>query len=136
MNIGFIGLGNMGAPMAANLVAAGHNVTGFDLAPYSIDGVAEASSANAAAEGADVVITMLPNGAILAAVMDEIIPVCTRGACLIDCSTVDVASSKAAHEAADAAGLLSVDAPVSGGVGGAVAGTLTFMCGGSGDSFA
>lgn len=136
MNIGFIGLGNMGAPMAANLVAAGHNVTGFDLAPFDCDGVGHASSASAAAAGADVVITMLPNGAILASVMDEIVPACQSGACVIDCSTVDVAASKAAHDKAAAAGLLSVDAPVSGGVGGAEAGTLTFMCGGSDDSFA
>ena len=136
MNIGFIGLGNMGAPMAANLVKAGHNLTGFDLAPFECDGVGHASSATAAAAGADVVITMLPNGAILSSVMDEIIPACKPGACLIDCSTVDVAASKAAHDKAGAAGLLSVDAPVSGGVGGAEAGTLTFMCGGSDDSFA
>ncbi|MGB0412556.1 MAG: 3-hydroxyisobutyrate dehydrogenase [Pikeienuella sp.] len=136
MNIGFIGLGNMGGPMAANLVAAGHNVTGFDLAPFDCDGVGHASSASAAAAGADVVITMLPNGAILSSVMDEIVPACKPGACLIDCSTVDVAASKAAHDKAGAAGLLSVDAPVSGGVGGAEAGTLTFMCGGSDDSFA
>ena len=136
MNIGFIGLGNMGAPMAANLVAAGHNVTGFDLAPFDCDGVGHASSASAAAAGADVVITMLPNGAILSSVMDEIVPACKPGACIIDCSTVDVAASKAAHDKAGAAGLLSVDAPVSGGVGGASAGTLTFMCGGSDDSFA
>lgn len=136
MNIGFIGLGNMGVPMAANLVAAGHNVTGFDLASYECDGVAQASSAVAAVSGADVVITMLPNGAILTKVVEEIAPACIPGACLIDCSTVDVASSKGAHEIAREAGLLSVDAPVSGGVGGAEAGTLTFMCGGSDDSFA
>ena len=122
--------------MAANLVKAGHNLTGFDLAPFDCDGVGHASSASAAAAGADVVITMLPNGAILSSVMDEIVPACKPGACIIDCSTVDVAASKAAHDKAGAAGLLSVDAPVSGGVGGASAGTLTFMCGGSDDSFA
>ena len=137
MKIGFIGLGNMGAPMAANLAAAGHEVTGFDLAPFNIAGVAKAASAAAAAAaGRDCVVTMLPNGAILGAVMAEIAPAAARGACLIDCSTVDVAASRAAHETAAAAGLLSVDAPVSGGVGGAEAGTLTFMCGGSGDAFA
>ena len=136
MNIGFIGLGNMGVPMAANLVTAGHNVTGFDPAGFDCDGVAHASSSAATVSGADVVITMLPNGAILSSVMDEIVPAARAGACLVDCSTVDVAASKAAHDKAAAAGLLSVDAPVSGGVGGAQAGTLTFMCGGSDESFA
>lgn len=136
MKIGFIGLGNMGAPMAANLIAAGHAVTGFDLAPFDVDGLAVAASAADAAADADVVITMLPNGAILGAVMDEVIPAAKTGACLIDCSTVDVAAARLAHANASAAGLQSVDAPVSGGIGGAAAGTLTFMCGGSDDSFA
>ena len=136
MKIGFIGLGNMGGPMAANLVAAGHEVTGFDLAPYDIDGVSKAASAAEAAAGRDCVITMLPNGAILSAVTAEIAPAAEKGACLIDCSTVDVASSRAAHATAAENGLLSVDAPVSGGVGGASAGTLTFMCGGSPEAFA
>lgn len=136
MKIGFIGLGNMGAPMAANLVGAGHEVTGFDLAAYDIEGVTKAATAAEAATGQDVVITMLPNGAILSSVMDEIAPVADKGACLIDCSTVDVESARAAHEKAASLGLLSVDAPVSGGIGGAAAGTLTFMCGGSEDSFA
>jgi len=130
-NIGFIGLGNMGAPMAANLVAAGHNVTGFDVTNISIDGVTLADSAIAATEGQDVVVTMLPNGEILQAVYKDIVPAAKAGALLIDCSTVDVDSAKKAHAAASAAGLLSVDAPVSGGVGGAAAGTLTFMAGGS-----
>ncbi|MEL7464382.1 MAG: 3-hydroxyisobutyrate dehydrogenase [Pseudomonadota bacterium] len=136
MKIGFIGLGNMGAPMAANLVAAGHEVTGFDLAPYEVEGVAKAATAAEAASGRDCVVTMLPNGAILEAVMGEIAPAADKGACLIDCSTVDVAASRAAHASAAEHGLLSVDAPVSGGVGGAAAGTLTFMCGGSEESFA
>ena len=136
MKIGFIGLGNMGAPMAANLVAAGHEVTGFDLAAYDIDGVSKAASAADAAKGQDAVITMLPNGAILTSVMDEIAPVADKGACMIDCSTVDVESARKAHDKAASLGLLSVDAPVSGGIGGAAAGTLTFMCGGSEDSFA
>ena len=74
MKIGFIGLGNMGAPMAANLVAAGHDVLGYDLAPYDVEGVAKAADAAAATEGRDVVITMLPNGPILASVMAEISP--------------------------------------------------------------
>lgn len=136
MKIGFIGLGNMGAPMAANLAKAGHEVTGFDLAPVTVEGVAKAATAAEAAAGRDAVITMLPNGAILSAVMAEIAPAARKGAVLIDCSTVDVAAARAAHEAAAAAGLLSVDAPVSGGVGGAAAGTLTFMCGGADEAFA
>lgn len=136
MKIGFIGLGNMGAPMAANLVAAGHEVTGFDLAAYDVDGLTKAATAAEAATGQDVVITMLPNGTILSSVMKEIAPVADKGACLIDCSTVDVESARAAHDKAASLGLLSVDAPVSGGTVGAVGGTLTFMCGGSEDSFA
>ena len=136
MKIGFIGLGNMGAPMAANLAAAGHEVTGFDMADVAVDGVLNADSAAAAATGADVVITMLPNGAILRSVADEVIPAMRPGATLIDCSTVDVDSARAVAEAAEAAGLLAVDAPVSGGIGGASAGTLTFMAGGSADAFA
>lgn len=136
MKIGFIGLGNMGAPMAANLAKAGHEVTGFDLAPFEVEGLARAATAAEAATGRDCVVTMLPNGAILASVMAEIAPAADKGACLIDCSTVDVASARAAHQSAAEHGLLSVDAPVSGGVGGAAAGTLTFMCGGSDEAFA
>lgn len=136
MKIGFIGLGNMGGPMAANLVKAGHEVTGFDLAPFDIPGVAKAATAAEAASGREAVITMLPNGKILGAVTAEIVPAAEKGAVLIDCSTVDVDASRSAHEAAKAAGLLSVDAPVSGGIGGAAAGTLTFMCGGSDEAFA
>jgi 3-hydroxyisobutyrate dehydrogenase len=136
MKIGFIGLGNMGAPMAANLVKAGHSVTGFDTAGVTIEGVTPAPSAAAAATGADVVITMLPNGAILRAVAQEVIPAMTAGAALVDCSTVDVDSARAVAAQAEAAGLLAVDAPVSGGTGGATAGTLTFMAGGSEAAFA
>jgi 3-hydroxyisobutyrate dehydrogenase len=136
MKIGFIGLGNMGAPMAANLVKAGHDVTGFDTAGVTVEGVAPAASAAAAATGADVVITMLPNGAILRAVAGQVIPAMTKGAALVDCSTVDVDSARAVAAQAEAAGLLAVDAPVSGGTGGATAGTLTFMAGGSEAAFA
>ncbi|MFD1511441.1 3-hydroxyisobutyrate dehydrogenase [Lacimonas salitolerans] len=136
MKIAFIGLGNMGAPMAANLVAAGHDVTGFDVAGVTVDGVAQAGSGPEAASGAEVVITMLPNGAILRRVADELIPAMAPGATLVDCSTVDVDSARAVADQAQAAGLGFVDAPVSGGVGGATAGTLTFMCGGSADAFA
>ena len=136
MKIGFIGLGNMGGPMAANLAAAGHAVMGFDLVAPCPDGVTLATSAAEAARGADVVITMLPNGAILRDVAATVIPAMQPGAVLCDCSTVDVASARAVAEAAQAAGLGALDAPVSGGVGGAVAGTLTFMAGGSDASFA
>ncbi|MBO6896638.1 MAG: 3-hydroxyisobutyrate dehydrogenase [Shimia sp.] len=136
MKIGFIGLGNMGGPMAANLARAGHEVTGFDMADVSIEGVTMAETGAAAATGADVVITMLPNGQILRAVANEIIPVMTKGAAFVDCSTVDVDSARAVAEQATAAGLLPVDAPVSGGVGGAAGGTLTFMAGGSKEAFA
>ncbi|WP_333830565.1 3-hydroxyisobutyrate dehydrogenase [Pararhodobacter sp.] len=136
MKIGFIGLGNMGGPMAANLVRAGHEVSGFDLAAPMPEGVKAAASAAQAAAGAEVVITMLPNGAILRAVADQVIPAMAAGAVLCDCSTVDVDSARAVADAAAAAGLGALDAPVSGGVGGATAGTLTFMVGGSGAAFA
>ena len=135
MKIGFIGLGNMGAPMAANLAKAGHEVTGFDMAPVEVAGVTRAASASEAARGADVVVTMLPNGQILRAVAAEVIPAMTAGAALVDCSTVDVDSARAVAADAEAAGLLAVDAPVSGGIGGAAAGTLTFMAGGSEAAF-
>ncbi|GGE03536.1 3-hydroxyisobutyrate dehydrogenase [Gemmobacter megaterium] len=136
MKIGFIGLGNMGGPMALNLVNAGHEVTGFDLAAPMPAGVAKAATAAAAATGADVVITMLPNGAILRAVAAEVIPAMAVGAVLCDCSTVDVDSARAVADQAAAAGIGALDAPVSGGVGGAAAGTLTFMVGGTEDAFA
>ncbi|NOC90506.1 3-hydroxyisobutyrate dehydrogenase [Ruegeria sp. HKCCD6604] len=136
MQIGFIGLGNMGAPMAANLAKAGHQVLGFDTAGVAVDGVTQAGTATEAVASADAVITMLPNGAILRSVADQIIPAMAKGAVLIDCSTVDVDSARAVAEQASGAGLLFVDAPVSGGVGGAAGGTLTFMAGGSDDAFA
>ncbi len=135
MKIGFIGLGNMGAPMAANLAAAGHHVTGFDVAGISVDGVARAASAAEAAAGPEVVITMLPNGDILRNVAQEIVPAMAQGAVFLDCSTVDVASARDTAERAAAAGLRPLDAPVSGGTGGAEAGTLTFMVGGEADAF-
>ncbi|CAI8217868.1 MAG: putative 3-hydroxyisobutyrate dehydrogenase [SAR116 cluster bacterium] len=135
MKIGFIGLGNMGGPMAANLAAAGHDVTGFDVAPAQVEGVSMVPTAQDAASGRDVVITMLPDGAILRQVAAEIIPSMAAGCGFVDCSTVDVDSARAVAADADAAGLLPVDAPVSGGVGGAVAGTLTFMAGGAPAAF-
>ncbi|HBM59892.1 MAG TPA: 3-hydroxyisobutyrate dehydrogenase, partial [Citreicella sp.] len=136
MKIAVIGLGHMGAPMAANLVGAGHEVTGFDAAGITLAGVSPAPSAAAAATGAEVVLTMLPDGAILRRVAAEVIPAMTPGAVLLDCSTVDVDSARAVAAQAEAAGLLALDAPVSGGVGGASAGTLTFMVGGSEAGFA
>ncbi|MFW8634314.1 3-hydroxyisobutyrate dehydrogenase [Cribrihabitans pelagius] len=136
MKIGFIGLGNMGGPMAANLVKAGHEVTGFDTAEVHIEGVTLAGSAAEAAKGAEAVITMLPNGEILRKVAGTLIPAMEGGAAFIDCSTVDVDSARAVAAQAADAGLLAVDAPVSGGIGGAAAGTLTFMAGGSAEAFA
>ena len=135
MKIGFIGLGNMGAPMAANLVKAGHDVVGYDTAVHP-DFLIVAMSAAEAVRGAEVVITMLPNGAILKAVAEEIIPAMDPGAVFCDCSTVDVESARQVASDAEAAGLLAIDAPVSGGIGGAAAGTLTFMAGGSDHAFA
>ncbi len=135
--IAFIGLGNMGAPMAANLVKAGHAVTGFDLDPAALAnahaaGVSGAESAVAAVAGAEVVITMLPAGQhLVAAYEGGLVDAAPAGALFIDSSTVDVASSRRAHAVAAARGSPSVDAPVSGGVGGAEAGTLTFMAGGA-----
>ena len=136
MKIAFIGLGNMGAPMARNLARAGHEVTGFDTAAPMPEGVAAADSAPRAAAGAEVVITMLPDGDILRAVASEVIPAMAPGAILLDCSTVDVESARAVADEAARAGLAALDAPVSGGVGGAEAGTLTFMVGGTEDAFA
>lgn len=136
MKIGFIGLGNMGGPMALNLVRAGHQVAGFDLTAPLPEGVSQARSAAEAARDAQVVITMLPNGAILRGVADQAISAMTAGAVLCDCSTVDVDSARAVADAARAAGLKALDAPVSGGIGGAAAGTLTFMVGGADDGFA
>ncbi|MBK4215269.1 3-hydroxyisobutyrate dehydrogenase [Paracoccus caeni] len=135
MKIGFIGLGNMGGPMAANLAKAGHEVAGFDMAAPMPEGVTKAASSAEAATGADVVITMLPNGRILRSVAAEAIPAMQPGAVLCDCSTVDVDSAREVARLAHEAGLGALDAPVSGGIGGAQAGTLTFMVGGGEDEF-
>ncbi len=136
LTIGFIGLGNMGAPMAANLAKAGHTVRGHDVAGTTAEGVSVAGDIAEAAKGADVVITMLPNGSILRQVAAQAIEHMTKGALFVDCSTVDVESARNTSEAAEKAGLLAVDAPVSGGIGGAAGGTLTFMAGGSEAAFA
>ena len=147
-SIGFIGLGNMGAPMAANLVKAGHGVTGYDLNPAALRtltaaGVKGAGSAAEAAKGADVVITMLPagedvrevwlhQGGLIAAAGNAK----NAKPLLIDCSTIDVDSARAVTAAAATAGLAMLDAPVSGGTTGAKNATLTFMVGGTADAFA
>ena len=134
--IGFIGLGNMGAPMAHNLAKAGHTVVGFDTAGTTAEGVGVASTAEAACAEADFVITMLPNGAILRSVAAQVLPAMKKGATLIDCSTVDVESARDVGAQAAKMGLGFVDAPVSGGIGGASGGTLTFMTGCTAASFA
>lgn len=140
--IGFIGLGNMGGPMAKNLLKAGHKVQGFDLVAKSLAdavaaGAGKAGSPAQAVEGADVIVTMLPAGRHVRDVYQgAVIGAAKKGALLIDCSTIDVESSRVVAEAAAKAGLDMVDAPVSGGVGGAAAGTLTFMVGGPDAAFA
>ena len=139
--IAFLGLGNMGAPMAANLVKAGHAVVGFDLveaqrAAAAASGVAVATSAQAAVDGAEAVFTMLPAGRHVIACWADILPVVTRSALVVDCSTIDVGSARQAHEAGAKAAVATLDAPVSGGVGGASGGTLTFMAGGADEAFA
>jgi 3-hydroxyisobutyrate dehydrogenase len=136
MRIGFIGLGNMGAPMALNLIKGGHDVLGYDAAGHIGADIPQADSVTAAVKDADVVITMLPNGAILRQVTDQIFGVMQPGAVHLDCSTVDVESARLVAQQANAKGLGALDAPVSGGVGGAAAGTLTFMVGGSDEAFA
>ena len=136
MKIGFIGLGNMGAPMATNLAKAGHDVAGFDVAGTTAEGVRLADSLEAAVAGMDAVITMLPNGSILRQVAAQAIPHMAQGTLFIDCSTVDVESAKNTAQAAEDNGIMAVDAPVSGGIGGASGGTLTFMAGGSEEAFA
>jgi len=130
MKVGFIGLGNMGKPMALNLMAAGHEVNGFDTAPVKAEGLHILSTASEAAKGADVVITMLPNGTILRSVAETVLPAMSAGAVFLDCSTVDVDSARAVAAMAAEAKVIPLDAPVSGGIGGASAGTLTFMVGG------
>lgn len=135
-SVGFIGLGNMGIPMACNLVAAGLHVTGHDVADGARaaarqEGIDIADSAAAAAADRDVVITMLPDGAALLEVYREIVADVRTGTVVMDCSTVDIASARRAHDMAAERNLPSVDAPVSGGIAGAEAGTLTFMVGGT-----
>jgi 3-hydroxyisobutyrate dehydrogenase len=140
-NIGFIGLGNMGLPMATNLIKAGHGVIGFDVVPAARQaaaraGVTIAATAADAVQEATVVMTMLPNGKLVLSVYADILPAAAPGTLFVDSSTIDVANARMAHEQARTAGMLAVDAPVSGGVGGATAGSLTFMVGGTEAAFA
>ena len=142
--IGFIGLGNMGLPMAQNLIKAGHKVQGFDVTKSQADALAAsggvaAPTVKAAASGAEIVITMLPAGQHVREVYtgaDGVLSAAAPGALLIDSSTIDVESARAVAAAAEQKGLPMLDAPVSGGTGGAQAGTLTFMVGGSDAAFA
>ncbi|MEO7654645.1 MAG: 3-hydroxyisobutyrate dehydrogenase [Sphingomicrobium sp.] len=142
MKIAFIGLGNMGGGMAANLVKARHAVTAFDLAEPAIarakgNGCSIATSAEDAVEGVDAVVTMLPAGKHVASVYrDSMFGKAPKTAILIDCSTIDVATARSVGEEAAAAGYAMVDAPVSGGIAAADGGTLTFMVGGTKDGFA
>jgi 3-hydroxyisobutyrate dehydrogenase len=141
MKIGFIGLGNMGAPMVKRLVASGHDITGYDVMESAMAALSEVKMSFSkdiltAAREQDVVITMLPNGEALIKVVEAIIPVMPKGSCFIDCSTVDINITRQVATLLKNAAIHVLDAPVSGGVGGAVAGTLTFMVGGSEDSFA
>ncbi len=141
MKIAFIGLGNMGGGMAANLVKAGHEVRAFDLAEAALaaakdKGCETFSSAAEACEGVDAVVSMLPNGGIVKAVYaNDVVGKAPAGAILLDCSTIDVATAREVSASATAAGYAMVDAPVSGGIAAADAGTLTFMVGGSEEAF-
>ncbi len=141
MKIAFIGLGNMGGGMAANLVKAGHEVRAFDLSEEALakareNGCETFASAAEACEGVEAVVSMLPNGAIVKAVYTEdVIGKAPAGAVFLDCSTIDVATAREVAEAAEAAGYAMVDAPVSGGIAAADAGTLTFMVGGTQEAF-
>ena len=135
MKIGFIGLGNMGAHMAHNLAKAGHTVLGFDTQVLKVEMVEIVPTARDCVQTAEVVITMLPNGEILKSVANETIKYMKHGSVFLDCSTVDVASAKSVAEISKNHKIIPVDAPVSGGIGGAQEGTLTFMVGGPNEGF-
>lgn len=139
--VAFLGLGHMGGPMAANLVRAGYEVLAYDPAPAAreqarADGATVVVAAAAATAEADLVITMLPNGRIVLDVYADVLSAAKPGTLFVDCSTIDVADAKQAAHLAVAGGHRALDAPVSGGVGGATAGTLTFMVGGPAEDFA
>lgn len=134
--VAFIGLGNMGMPMSVNLLKANYGIRAFDpmaaaLEKAVAEGMTACASSSEAVADADVIITMLPNGGTVLEVFEEALSEAKTGAVIVDSSTIDMASACRAHEMARAAGLMSLDAPVSGGVGGAMAGTLTFMVGGA-----
>ena len=141
MKIAFIGLGNMGGGMAANLAKAGHDVRAFDLSSDALDlakdhGCKTFMAAKDAVQGVDAVVSMLPNGAIVKGVyVDDVIGHAPKGTVLLDCSTIDVATAREVIEAASDAGYEMVDAPVSGGIAAANGGTLTFMVGGTKSAF-
>ncbi|MFE3757200.1 3-hydroxyisobutyrate dehydrogenase [Nocardia tengchongensis] len=139
--VAFLGLGHMGGPMAANLVRAGYDVLAFDPVPTAQDqarrdGATVVATAAEAVSASDIVITMLPNGRIVLDLYGDILPAAKPGTLFVDCSTIDVGDAKQAAELAVAAGHRALDAPVSGGVAGAAAGTLTFMVGGADADFA
>jgi 3-hydroxyisobutyrate dehydrogenase len=142
MKIAFIGLGNMGGGMAANLVKVGHEVRAFDLSEPALAAAREAgcttfATAKEACAGADAVVSMLPNGAIVKQVYwDDVIGHAPEGAILLDCSTIDVATAREVISVTEQHGYQMVDAPVSGGIAAAAGGTLTFMVGGSDEAFA
>ena len=138
--IGFIGLGNMGARMASNLLNANYEVIGYDINEEFVKqllpkGLIKASNLNDISKDVDIIITMLPNGEIVEEVLDNIIENLKPGTMITDCSTIDVDKAKILHKKCEDRKLLSLDAPVSGGVGGAENGTLTFMVGGTEDAY-
>ena len=135
MKVGFIGLGNMGLPMAENLCQAGYEVTGFDVKANIKANFSVHSNIEEVVKDKDVILTMLPSGTEVADVYNQIVPSCSVGTVMVDCSTVDVKSAHFVGDLAKKAKLLTLDAPVSGGVVGAVQGTLTFMVGGDQKGF-
>ena len=136
MKIGFIGLGNMGKPMAENLLAAGFDVTGFDIAEIGDTPLHLANTASEAASGCDMLITMLSYHDAVLSVAEEVLPHMAKDGIFVDCSTIDIAGTTKLTELCEAAGILCVDAPVSGGIAAAAAGTLTFMVGGVDEAYA
>lgn len=132
----FIGLGNMGAPMATNMAKAGHIIRGYDVSGAQADGVVSCSSLEEAVQDTSIIITMLPDGPIMRSVISLALSYAPTDTLFIDCSTVDVASARAAAEEIVNTGHAAIDAPVSGGTAGAMAGTLTFMVGGDKDAYA
>lgn len=134
-NIAFIGLGDMGAPMAANLIKTGHKVMGFDMSSARAQqalarGIPMAKDPKSAVESAEIIITMMPTAKHVRMVWSSLIAIVPEGTLFIDCSTIDVETSRAVHEIAREKGMMSLDAPVSGGTGGAQTASLTFMVGG------